>query len=101
MEKWADYLISEVRYTPDRQRILEVKQHEELDGSIGGASIVSREEISSNLKKGCTYITIHSGVSDNWTIGEKIRTFSVEGEHFVRSDKNKINRDNLGMLIEF
>ena len=101
MEKWADYLISEVRYTPDRQRILEVKQHEEIGGSIGEASIVSREDVSSNLKKGRTYITIHSGASENWTIGEKIRRYTVEGEHFVRSDKNKINRDNLGMLIEF
>ena len=101
MAKWADYLISEVKYTPDRKRILEVKQHEDLDGSVGEGTIASREEVSSNLKKGKTYMTIHNGSSENWKKGDVVRTFIVEGEHFVRSDKNKVNRDHLGMLLEF
>ena len=101
MGKWAKFLISEVRYTPDRTRILEVKQHEDLEGSVGEGEIVSRSVVSSNLKKGNTYCTIHNGSSENWKIGDKIRTFNVEGEYFIRTDKNKVNRDNLGLLNEF
>ena len=101
MAKWANFLISEVRYTPERQRILEVKQHEDLDGSVGDGEIVSRSVVSSNLKKGITYCTIHNGSSENWKIGENVRTFNIEGEYFIRTDKNKVNRDNLGLLNEF
>ena len=101
LEKWADFLISEVRYAPDRKTILEVKQHEEKDGSVSEAVVVSRNEVSSNLKKGRTYMTIHNGSSANWKQGEKVRTFRVDGDHYIRADKNKVNRDNLGMLNEF
>jgi hypothetical protein len=101
MAKWAKFLISEVRYSPDRKRILEVKQHKDLDGSVGEGEIVPRDIVSSNLKKGITYCTIHSGSSENWKMGNKIRTFIVDGEYFIRSDKNKVNRDNLGLLNEF
>ena len=101
MAKWAKFLISEVKYTPDRKRILEVKQHEDLDGTVGVGEIVPRETVSSNLKKGHTYMTIHNGSSENWKKGDKVRTFIVEGEHFIRIDKNKVDKDNLGMLIEF
>lgn len=101
MAKWAKFLISEVRYAPDRKRIQEVKQHEDMDGSVGEGEIVSRATVSSNLKKGFSYMTIHNGSSENWKKGDTVRTFIVEGEHFIRIDKNKVSRDNLGLLNEF
>lgn len=101
MAKWAEFLISEVRYAPDRKRILEVKQHKDKEGSVAEGEIVSRDVVSSNLKKGMTYMTIHDGSSANWRKGDKVRTFIADGEYFIRADKNKVNRDNLGMLNEF
>jgi hypothetical protein len=101
MAKWAKFLISEVRYAPDRNRIHEVKQHQDMDGTVGEGEIVPRETVSSNLKKGFTCMTIHNGNSENWKKGDVVRTFIVEGEHFIRVDKNKVNRDNLGLLVEF
>ena len=101
MVKWADYLISEVRYSPDHKRILQVKQHEDLDGEVGEAEIVERHIVSSNIKKGKTYMTIHNGGSETWKRGERIRTFLVDGEYHIRADKNKVALDNLGMMNEF
>ena len=101
MGKWADYLISEVKYSPDHRRILQAKVHKDDGETVGQAEIVDRDTISSNLKKGITYMTIHNGSTDKWKIGEKVRTFMVENEYFIRADKNKVSLDNLGLLNEF
>lgn len=101
MSKWADFLISEVRYSPDHKRIHQVKQHRDLDGEVSEGEIVDRSVIASNIKKGKTYSTIHNGSSTTWKRGDMIRTFQVEGDYYIRIDKNKVNLDNLGLLTEF
>ena len=101
MVKWADFLISEVRYSPDHHRIVQVKQHEDLDGEVGKGEIVDVASVASNLKKGISYMTIHNGSSEKWKIGEKVRGFVVDGEYHIRVDKNKVNQDNLGLMNEF
>jgi hypothetical protein len=99
MTKWADYLISAVRYSPDRKYILEMKQHEDMDGEVGQGTIIDRRTVAANIKKGKTYMTVYNaGV--NWRIGNQVRTFITDGEFFIRADKNKVNRDNLGALPE-
>ena len=101
MVKWADFLISEVRYSPDHKRIVQVKQHQDLDGEVGEGEIVNRDVVSSNIKKGIRYMTIHNGSSKTWKRGNIVRTFLVDGEYYIRIDKNKVGLDNLGMLNEF
>ena len=101
MVKWANYLISEVRYSPDHRRILQVKQHQDLDNSISEGEIVERSIVASNLKKGFTYMTIHNGSSNTWKRGNTIKAYLVDGDYYIRTDKNKINLDNLGTLNEF
>jgi hypothetical protein len=101
MTKWAEYLISEVRYSPDHHHILQVKQHKDLDGEVSEGEIVDKANVASNLKKGASYMTVHNGSSETWKRGEKIRGFLVDGEYHIRIDKNKVNQDNLGMLNEF
>jgi len=99
--KWAEYLISEVRYSQDHKRILQVKQHKDLDGEVSEGEIVELDVVSSNIKKGITYMTIHNGSSTTWKRGDLIKAFIVDGDYYIRVDKNKVNLDNLGMLNEF
>ena len=101
MVKWAEYLISEVRYSPDHKRILQVKQHKDFDGEVSEGEIVERDVVSSNIKKGITYVTIHNGSSTTWKKGNVVRGFRVDGDYYIRVDKNKVKLDNLGMLNEF
>ena len=101
MDKWAEYLISVVRYSSDHKRILQVKQHKDIDGEVSEGAIVERDVVSSNIKKGITYMTIHNGSSTTWKRGYMIRAFKFDGDYYIRVDKNKANRDNLGMLNEF
>ena len=46
-------------------------------------------------------MTIHDGTSETWKRGNKVRGYLVEGDYYLRIDKNKVNLDNLGMINEF
>ena len=100
MTKWADYLISAVRYSPDHRLITEMKQIEDSEDSVGKESIIDRSIVAANLKKRKTYMTIISAGS-NWKKGSKVKIFSVDGGYYIRADNNKVSRDNLGPLPEF
>ncbi len=99
MVKWANFLISAVRYSPDHKYITELLQHEDQDESVSEGIIVKRDEIADGIKKGKRYRTIYNSL-DNWKIGDEIRTFMVGGDFFIRTDKNKVGRDNLGTIPE-
>ena len=99
MKKWANHLISAIRYSPDHKYITELVQHEDQNDSISEGTIVKKLDVTDAIKKGKIYMTIFNS-NDNWKIGEKIQTFMVEGEVFIRTDKNKVERDNLGLLPE-
>ena len=100
MTKWADFLISAVRYSKDHKFITEVKGHEDKDDSLGQEMIVDRATVADNVKKGRKYMTVYSA-GNNWRKGNMVRSFILDGEVFIRSDKNKVGRDNLGTLPQF
>lgn len=100
MTKWADYLISAVRYNSTRNLITEVKQIKDLDGVESQEDVVDRATVADNVKKGRKYMTVFSSGS-NWQKGSEVRTFIIDGNYYIRADKNKVNRDNLGELPEF
>ena len=97
--KWANHLISAIRYSPDHKYITELVQHEDENDSISEGAIVNKLDVTDGIKKGKIYMTIFNS-NDNWKIGEKIKVFMVDGEVFIRTDKNKVERDNLGLLPE-
>ena len=99
LRKWSHYLISAIRYSPDHKYITELVQHEDGDDHITEGTIVKKHDVATAMKQGKSYMTIYNS-KDNWKIGEEIRTFMVEGEVFIRTDKNKVSRDNLGLLPE-
>lgn len=101
MVKWADYLISAVRYNEDHTKIEKVRQHEDKNGAVGEPLEVGRAEVASNIKNGKKYVTIYSGPKDTWRLGKKVNAFRVDSEFCIRVDKNKVNLDNLGDIVEF
>jgi len=96
MDKWADYLISEVSY--DAEHLISIAiRHQDTDQGITKGKPVDRLTISSDIKNGISYITIYSG-KNSWKKGHKIQTFSIGGEPFLRIDGNKVKLDHLGDL---
>ena len=94
MDKWADYLISEVSY--DSKHLISVAiRHQDTEKGITKGTPVDRLTISSDIKNGISYITIYSG-QNSWKKGNIIHTFSIGGEPFLRIDGNKVELDSLG-----
>jgi hypothetical protein len=100
MTKWADYLISAVRYNGNH-KITKVLRHEDRDGTVGEGIEIERAEVASNIKNGKTYMTIYSGPKNTWKMGKKVNAFKVGGEYCIRVDNNKADIDNLGEVVEF
>ena len=96
MAKWADYLISAVSYNPNRQ-IMEVEVHEDLDGKMGPVELVDKLTIAHNIRRGKKYVTIFRRL-ETWKRGEQVNLFRVDGDPYLRTDKNKVPLDNLGDL---
>ena len=98
MQKWSDYLISEVSYDANHL-ILKAKRHEESEKGIDDGTFVDRVTIASDIHKGFSYITIYNHLT-TWKRGNDIHLFKIHGEPFLRIDKNKVNQDFLGDILQ-
>ncbi|RNJ76489.1 MAG: hypothetical protein EB830_04000 [Nitrosopumilus sp. H13] len=98
MDTWADYLISAVSY--DKNRLIRAAiRHADAEHGIADGEAVGRMTISSDIKKGLQYCTMHSG-KDTWRCGSKILSFSIGGKPYLRVDSNRVKMDNLGDIPE-
>lgn len=98
MEKWADYLISEVSY--DGNHLIKIAiRHQDTEKGITKGTPIDRLAMSSDIKNGLTYITVYSS-KNSWKKGHKIETFSINGQPYLRIDGNKVKLDFLGDLPE-
>jgi len=99
MAKWADYLISAVKYNFEHTHIVSVKRHLDRGDLVELGNIISRNIVVDDLKKGLTYKTIYRNQNNKWRIGEDVKIISNSG--FITTDPNTTTRDNLGELPEF
>ncbi len=98
MKKWADYLISEVRY--DKNHLISMaKRHKDTETGISKGDLVDRIKISSDIANGLYYITIYNRIS-TWKKGNKIHFFRIHGQPYLRIDANKVSQDYLGDIPE-
>ena len=101
MVKWADFLISAVRYDEDRSRIVQVRVYDDLGDKVGNARISSRIDVVNSIKQGKTYVTILENQDGSWRKGQEVGIVKMEGEEFIRTDRNSVAKDNLENLPEF
>ncbi len=101
MVKWADYLISEVRYDSEHNHIVKVKVHEDKDNSVGAASEWSRSEVIAAIKRGKKFITTTKDSKGKLLKGQEVHIIKVKGVEYLRTDQNTMASDNLGNLPEF
>lgn len=102
MAKWADYLISAVRYNPEKTHIDKVKVHEDLGDKMSSAVEMARSVVVANINNGKTHMTVYLDVTTgNYKKGEDVRVVKVNNTDYIRTDTNSIAKDNLGKLPEF
>lgn len=99
MAKWADYLVSAVRYVnSSKSRISHLMVHDDNDDQVGTGKICTKECVIENINHGKIYYTIIMSDGRNWKQGEKIIVFKGK---YLKTVQNAIEEDNLGALPEF
>ncbi|RYE37827.1 MAG: DUF3892 domain-containing protein [Sphingobacteriales bacterium] len=101
MAKWADYLISVVRYNSDHTHINQVKAHEDKDDSVGEAKVYSRQAIVDAINNGTTFVTICKNSDGKYNKGQKVYVIKVKGVGYLKTVDNGKEADNLENLPEF
>ncbi|MDX7730391.1 DUF3892 domain-containing protein [Aeromonas caviae] len=101
MEKWADYLISEVRYNSQHTHIDQVKIHEDNGDSVGEAKVYTRQAIVDAINKGVTFFTVYKNNQGTFNKGQKVYVIKVNGVGYIKTVDNKKEADNLENLPEF
>ncbi|MCK5643969.1 MAG: DUF3892 domain-containing protein [Gammaproteobacteria bacterium] len=101
MAKWADYLISAVRYNSEHTHIDQVLAHEDTDESVGEGKIYNRQTIVDAIKNGTTFVTIYKNDQGKWSKGQKVYVINVNGTDYIKTVDNGKEEDNLENLPEF
>lgn len=101
MEKWADFLISAVRYDSLHAHIEQVEVHEDNGDSVGDGKIYNRQAIVDAINKGTTFVTIYKNNEGKYNKGQKVYVIKVNNVGYIKTVDNKKEADNLENLPEF
>jgi len=102
MEKWADYLISAVRYEElfNKKTISHCKVHPDNGNSVGAGRTWSKWEILDAISNGFTFFTIYKGNNGKWKKGVKAFITRFE-EEYITTEHSNNGGDNLLSIREF
>lgn len=100
-DRWADCLISHVRY--DDARIVKVLAWEDHGSSIAGGRQLTRDQVLELLREGNTVLTISrlERQGPHWRPEAFVHLVSVDGSDYIRTDAVADERDHLGELAAF
>lgn len=101
MTKWADYLISAVRYNDPKTHIVAVRCHPDNGDSVGAGTEAQRTAVVAKIDAGSTFATIRKTQEGKWSRGEDVRIVVVDDTKYLRTDPNSVKADNLGNLPLF
>ena len=101
MAKWADYLISGVRYsiTDKKKYISTVHVREDLDEKVPD-STMTRAEVISKIDKNYAFKTIIKK-NGKWELNEDVHKLNIKHFDYLKTTSNNKEEDNLGNLPEF
>lgn len=99
MTKWADYVITGVRFQDDKKYILSVEVRPDLGDKIGFTEDWKRLNVVDSIENGKTFVTAFRNGSE-WRKGEDVHVVTINGTKYIRTDKNNTEKDNLGELPE-
>ena len=107
MSKWADYVITAVRYeSADRsregKRIGAVEVRMDLGGRVGYAELWTREQVVDAVNHDHeTFITSSMAANGSWLKGAHVQVVRINGIDYIRIDRTWVMQDDLGGVPEF
>lgn len=100
MSKWADYLISAVRFNEAGTHIVKVKVHVDNGDTVGASSEMTRQDVISKIDDNITFATIYNN-SGQWKLGAKVKTVTIGGVRYIKTYADDTTADNLEDLPVF
>jgi len=100
-DKWADLLISAVKYDASGSHIEALKVHEDQGTNVGPPREDTRTAVVNLLIDGSTVCTIFMGEDGKYRRGAKVGVVTIDGQQYLRTDADAIKADNLGSLPRF
>jgi hypothetical protein len=101
MAKWADYLITAVRFNAAGTHIEAVQYREDKGDSAGSASEALRSKVIEWIERGYSFCTATKGSDGNWHKGAIVKVVIIDGKQFIRTKSDGIAEDNLDNLPSF
>ena len=98
MTKWADYVITQANFGPNR-KITQMKQLTDNGTALSDEELVARDVVIHNISKGKSFVTAFNGIS-GLKKGDRIFVIGADNEFFLRIDKNQVPADFLGPVSE-
>jgi hypothetical protein len=99
-DKWADYLISKVRYNDSHTHITHVYVHVDKGTLLEGTS-ETRQWVVNKIDSGYTFYTIFKDDNGKWSKGQKVIKDPVNGTNYITTRPNGTAKDNLENLPEY
>lgn len=99
MQKWADFLISAVRYDEESKKISHLKVHPDEGLNVGRGSTWTKEEVIKAITDGKTFLTILKDEKGNWQKGSQVFIIRVNGDYIITDDK-EVRMDSLAGVQE-
>ncbi|HEV2944033.1 MAG TPA: DUF3892 domain-containing protein [Solirubrobacteraceae bacterium] len=100
-DKWADYLITKVRFNNAKTHIDEVEVRADNGDTAGAPTKTKRSTVVSKLEAGYTYCTATLGSNNKWQKGAKVKIYTYDGQKFIKTRADGVKKDNLDNLPTF
>lgn len=98
-EKWADYIITAVRFDEDNTHIVGVERIRDTGKDyLDSPEYVTKKRVISDIKKGLTHITA-TWNGDYLESGQFVEIYTKEVD-FIKTKSNRRLKDNLDELPE-
>jgi len=99
--KWADYLITKVRFNSAKTHIDEVEVRADNGDTAGSPTKIKRSTVISKLESNYTYCTATKGSDGKFQKGAAVKIYKYDGEKFIKTKADGIKKDNLDNLPTF
>lgn len=100
-EKWADYLVTAVRYNAGNTHIDAVQLRQDRGDSAGPPVAFGRACAVSLLRVGASLCTVTTNKDGTLARGAPVGIVTVEGTHYLKTERDRTKADNLGRLPGF
>ncbi|CAM3994991.1 DUF3892 domain-containing protein [Rahnella victoriana] len=99
--KWANYLISQVKYNDQHTHIINVVVHEDLGNAVGDAVLQPRQWVISMIDNDYSFCTALQNNHGKWVRGRIVVADRVMGNDYLTTLADGQAIDNLENLPEY